>query len=119
LMHWMEDEAGQPESIVASSTQPAPLPDQPPPAADDSYLAPWIDTEKCTTCGECIQINPNIFAYNDQQKAIIKDPQGGPYKDLVKAAERCTAGIIHPGLPKERSGKEIERLIARAEKYNR
>ncbi len=64
-------------------------------------------------------MNPNIFVYNDQKKAIIKNPQGGPYKDLVKAAERCTAGVIHPGLPKDRSEKDVEKLIARAEKYNK
>ena len=84
----------------------------------NGYMAPWIDTDKCTACDECIHLNPNIFVYNDQKKAIIKDPQGGPYKDLVKAAERCTAGVIHPGLPKDRSSKGIDKLIARAERYN-
>ncbi len=83
------------------------------------YMAPWIDTPQCTSCDECIRLNPNIFVYNDKKKAIIKNPQGGPYKDLVKAAERCTAQIIHPGLPKDRSEKDIDKWIARAEKYNR
>jgi pyruvate-ferredoxin/flavodoxin oxidoreductase len=83
------------------------------------YLAPWIDTPACTSCGECIKLNPDIFQYNQENKAIIKNPQGGPYRDLVKAAERCTAQIIHPGLPKDRSEKDIEKWIARAEKYNR
>jgi pyruvate-ferredoxin/flavodoxin oxidoreductase len=83
------------------------------------YLAPWIDTPACTSCGECIKLNPDIFQYNQENKAIIKNPQGGPYRDLVKAAERCTAQIIHPGLPKDRGEKDIEKWIARAEKYNR
>jgi pyruvate-ferredoxin/flavodoxin oxidoreductase len=85
-------------------------------AAD--YMAPWIDTPKCTSCDECTRLNPNIFAYNEQKKAIIKNPQGGPYRDLVKAAERCTAQIIHPGLPKNRNEKDIDKWIARAKKYN-
>ncbi len=87
------------------------------PASD--YMAPWIDTPQCTSCDECVRLNPNIFVYNDKKKAVIKDPQGGPYKDLVKAAERCTAQVIHPGLPKDRSEKGIDKLIARAEKYNK
>lgn len=82
------------------------------------YMAPWIDTEQCTTCGECIKINPNIFAYNEHEKAIIKDPKGGPYRDLVRAAERCTAQIIHPGLPKDRTGKDIDKWIKRGEEHN-
>ncbi len=89
------------------------------PTSAGDYMAPWIDTPQCTSCDECVKLNPAIFQYNEQKKAVIKNPQGGPYKDLVKAAERCTAQIIHPGLPKERSEKDIEKWIARAEKYNR
>ena len=85
---------------------------------DGQYMAPWIDTDKCTSCDECIKLNANLFAYNDQKKATIKDPLGGPYKDLVKAAERCTARVIHPGLPKDRSEKDIAKWIKRAEKFN-
>ncbi|HXV75325.1 MAG TPA: 2-oxoacid:acceptor oxidoreductase family protein [Candidatus Polarisedimenticolaceae bacterium] len=92
----------------------------PAPAAGTTgdYLAPWIDSAECTSCDECIKLNGKIFAYDGQKKAFIKDPQGGPYRDLVKAAERCTARVIHPGLPRDRSAKEIDKWIARAEKYN-
>lgn len=87
------------------------------PSTDD-YMAPWLDTDECTSCDECIQVNSNIFAYNDNNKAFIKNPKAGPYKDLVKAAEKCTAGVIHPGLPAERSAKDIDKWIGRGEKYN-
>ncbi len=82
------------------------------------YMAPWIDTPQCTACDECVRLNPKIFQYNAAKKAEIIDPQGGPYRDLVKAAERCTAGIIHPGLPKDRSEKDVDKWIARGEKFN-
>jgi pyruvate-ferredoxin/flavodoxin oxidoreductase len=88
-------------------------------AAGGEYMAPWIDTPQCTSCDECVRLNPNLFQYNEQKKAVIKNPLGGPYRDLVKAAERCTAQVIHPGLPKDRSEKDIDKWIARAEKYNR
>jgi pyruvate-ferredoxin/flavodoxin oxidoreductase len=88
-------------------------------AADDgSWMAPWIETESCSACDECTRINPRIFAYNSAGKATIKDPAGGPYSDLVKAAERCKERIIHPGLPRDRSDPEVLRWIARGEKYN-
>ena len=84
----------------------------------DSYMAPWIESENCSACDECIKINPAIFAYNKDKKACIINPEGGPYPDLVKAAERCTAGVIHPGLPRDRSVKDIDRWIKRGEKFN-
>ena len=86
--------------------------------AEDGYMAPWIDTEDCTACDECININPTMFKYNEKKKAFIADPFAGHYKDLVKAAEKCTAQVIHPGLPRNRDEKGMDKLIARAEKYN-
>jgi pyruvate-ferredoxin/flavodoxin oxidoreductase len=81
-------------------------------------MAPWIDTEECTSCDEGTRINPQISVYNEAGKAIIKNPTGGPYSDLVKAAEKCTARVIHPGLPADRSAKDIEKWIKRGEKFN-
>jgi pyruvate-ferredoxin/flavodoxin oxidoreductase len=88
------------------------------PAATGDAMAPWIDTPQCTSCDECININPKIFAYDSNKKAYIANPDGGPYKDFVKAAERCTARVIHPGLPRDRSPKDIDKWIKRGEKYN-
>lgn len=88
------------------------------PSSNGEYMAPWLETDECSSCDECIRLNPNIFAYNEDNKAYIKNPKAGPYEDLVKAAEKCTAGVIHPGLPAEKSGKDIEKWISRGEKYN-
>jgi pyruvate-ferredoxin/flavodoxin oxidoreductase len=88
------------------------------PAAAGDYMAPWIDTAECTACDECTKLNSKIFVYNDEKKALIQDPNGGPYQDLVKAAEKCTARVIHPGLPRDRSAKNIEKWIKRGEKFN-
>jgi pyruvate-ferredoxin/flavodoxin oxidoreductase len=88
------------------------------PVASGEYMAPWIDTPECTECDECILINGDIFEYNADKQAIIKNPDAGPYRDLVKAAEKCTAEIIHPGLPRDRSAKDIAKWIKRGEKFN-
>lgn len=87
-------------------------------SSDGDYMAPWLETDECTSCDECTKLNSRIFAYNSDGKAYIKDPQGGPYQDLVKAAEKCTARVIHPGLPADRSEKDIDKWIKRGEKYN-
>jgi pyruvate-ferredoxin/flavodoxin oxidoreductase len=105
------DVGAQAPAAAAAATAAAP-------AAVGDYMAPWIDTEECTACDECIIINPKIFAYNENKKAIIADPTGGPYKDIVKSAEKCTARVIHPGLPANRSAKDSDKWIKRGEKYN-
>ncbi|WP_420319033.1 2-oxoacid:acceptor oxidoreductase family protein [Ekhidna sp.] len=84
----------------------------------DGYMAPWIETEDCSSCDECININAQIFAYNEDKKAYIKDPSAGAYSDIVKAAEKCTTQVIHPGLPTDKSEKDIDKWIKRGEKYN-
>ncbi|MBI4906090.1 MAG: 2-oxoacid:acceptor oxidoreductase family protein [Acidobacteria bacterium] len=89
-----------------------------PAGSNGDYMAPWIDSSACTSCDECININPKVFAYDDKKHAYVKDPKAGPYKDLVKAAEKCTAQVIHPGTPANRSEKDADKLLARAAKYN-
>ena len=88
------------------------------PAVEGEYMAPWLDTEECTTCDECILINPQIFEYNENRQAVIKNADGGPYRDIVKAAEKCTASVIHPGIPRDQSAKDIAKWIKRGKKFN-
>lgn len=78
---------------------------------------PWIDTELCTACGECININSKIFVYNDNKKAIIQNATAGPFRDIVKAAEKCAAGIIHPGEPANPGEKDLEKWKKRAARF--
>jgi len=118
-------DAGEAPAPVAKAPAAAPAPQAAPqpkaapePAAVGDYMAPWIDTEECTACDECVIINPQIFAYNADKKAYIVNPDGGPYRDLVKSAEKCTAQIIHPGLPRDRSAKDIDKWIKRGQKFN-
>jgi len=94
---------------------------QAPPAdsgGSGGFTPATIDAEDCTACGECIEINPNIFGWNDEQLATVINPKGGPFKDIVKAAEKCPARVIHPGTPADPNEKDLPALIERAEKFN-
>ncbi|MCW8891482.1 MAG: 2-oxoacid:acceptor oxidoreductase family protein, partial [Sedimenticola sp.] len=84
-------------------------------AAD--YEPVWIETPECTTCDECVEIAPGIFEYNDDKMAVVVNPKGGTFKDIVKAAEKCTAGCLHPGTPWDQNEKDLDKLIKRAAKY--
>ncbi|MBX7259097.1 MAG: 2-oxoacid:acceptor oxidoreductase family protein [Candidatus Hydrogenedentes bacterium] len=87
-------------------------------ASGDGAMDPILDSSACTGCGECVLVNPKVFAWNDKKQAYIKDGKAGPFRDLVKAAEKCAARAIRPGMPKDRSEKDVEKLIKRAAKYN-
>jgi len=83
-----------------------------------SFDEPWLDTEMCTTCDDCMDINKMMFVYNDNKQAIIKDAKAGPFADLVAAAEICPAKCIHPGKPLDPNEPGLEELVARAEPFN-
>ncbi len=79
---------------------------------------PWLDTIRCTSCNECININPNLFKYNGAKQAYIADARSGSFAQLVKAAEVCPAKCIHPGLPINSAEAGLPELIKRAEPFN-
>ena len=81
------------------------------------YEPVWVETPECTACDECTDLAPRVFKYNDQKQAVVIDPKGAPFKDIVKAAEKCTAGCLHPGTPWNAGEKDVEKLMKRAEKY--
>ena len=86
--------------------------------AADGYEAVYVDTPECTACDECININPKVFGYDASKKAVVLDPKAGSYLDIVKAAEKCTAGIIHPGTPWNMNEANLDKLKLRAAKFN-
>ncbi|MBM4190239.1 MAG: ferredoxin, partial [Betaproteobacteria bacterium] len=96
----------------------APTPASPVAAAADGYESVYIDTPECSACDECTTIAPKAFVYNDQKLAIVVNPQGAKFADFVKAAEKCTSGCLHPGTPWNMNEPGIEKLMARAAKYN-
>jgi pyruvate-ferredoxin/flavodoxin oxidoreductase len=87
-------------------------------AEEGEGIEPYIDTELCTTCNECTTLNPRMFAYNADKKAYVKDPRAGTFAQLVQAAEKCTARIIHPGTPLDPDEPDLEKWVKRAQPFN-
>ncbi len=107
------------DATFALASKPA-MPEAASPSGDSNgacFEPVWIDQSECTACDECVNINSKIFQYDDHKKAFVKDPRGGPFKDIVRAAEKCTGRCIHPGTPADPSEKGVEKLIKRAEKF--
>jgi hypothetical protein len=79
---------------------------------------PWIETIRCTTCNECTELNDRLFAYNEDMRAYVADPDAGTFRELVEAAETCQVAIIHPGKPRNPDEPGLEELLERAELFN-
>ena len=80
-------------------------------------IEPYIDSERCTTCNECINLNKKMFAYNADKQAYIKDPKAGTFAQLVQAAEKCPVSAIHPGTPLNPKEKDLEKWLKRAQAF--
>jgi len=53
-----------------------------------------VDEEECIGCGECAEAAPNTFELNDDNVAVVKDPQGDDEQTVVEAAKNCPVEAI-------------------------
>lgn len=111
----VKTEAAPPPVVTATvATVPAaPVEAVPERSPDEAY----IETARCSTCNECIQLNGKMFAYDGNQQAYIADINAGTYAQLVQAAESCQVSVIHPGKPRNPNEPGLDDLIKRAELF--
>ncbi len=105
----------EPEAPAQSSTEAARASEA---EEDLSFEDPYIDTPLCTSCNECVNINPAVFTYNANKQAVIADAAAGTFQDLVVAAEKCPGRCIHPGKPLNPDEPGLEALLERATPFN-
>ena len=117
-----EQEAGVPAPEEGAGAQEAAAAEEAPEgqveeAREAPSDEPYIETPRCTTCDECIEINSRMFAYDDNKQAYIADPDAGTYRQVVEAAEVCQVCIVHPGKPRNPDEPNLDELIKRAEPF--
>jgi ferredoxin len=55
-----------------------------------------IDTDECTGCETCVELCAEVFAFNeDEEKAEVIMPEGGPEDCIEEAIESCPVECIH------------------------
>jgi hypothetical protein len=59
-----------------------------------------------------------MFAYDDDMRAYIADPDAGTYRQLVEAAETCQVAIIHPGKPRNENEPNLDELVERGAPFD-
>lgn len=111
-----------PPAEAQAAVKPAeekPAPAAPAEAAQEKRAPgdPYIETERCSSCNECTNLNNVMFAYNENKQAYIANADGGTFRELVEAAESCQVAIIHPGKPRNSKEEGLEELVARADSF--
>jgi pyruvate-ferredoxin/flavodoxin oxidoreductase len=102
-----------PSVSAVAQTAAAPAPND----ADAVRIDAYIDSDRCTTCNECTNLNKKMFAYNANKQAYIKDAAAGTFAQLVMAAEKCPVSAIHPGTPLNPKEKDLEKWLKRAQAF--
>jgi pyruvate-ferredoxin/flavodoxin oxidoreductase len=108
--------AAAPAAAAVPAATAAPVAEE----AEEEGLAlePYIQSELCTACNECTNLNKKMFAYNEKKQAYIKDPRAGTFRELVMAAEKCPVSIIHPASPLNPKEKDLDKWVKRAARFN-
>ncbi len=115
-----------PAPVAPSIPAPAAAPAAPVPAAAPTATAEadealvteaYIESERCTSCNECINLNKKMFGYDEKKRAKVKDAKAGTFQQLVLAAEKCPVSIIHPGTPVNPKEKDVEKWVKRSERF--
>ena len=105
-------------SVTAVPSVVEPEPAQPAPNDQEAIrIDPYIDSDRCTSCNECTNLNRKMFAYNGDKQAYIKDASAGTFAQLVMAAEKCPVSAIHPGTPLNPKEKDLEKWLKRAQAF--
>jgi len=102
--------AAKPTTVAAPATATAAAAE-----ADE----PWIESVRCSTCNDCVNLNSLLFAYDQNKQARIADARAGTFAQIVLAAEKCPARCIHPGQPQNPNEPDLAALVVRAAPFNR
>ena len=53
-----------------------------------------VDRALCIGSGDCVDTAPDVFQLDDEDKAVVVDPDGAPLEDVIAAAGNCPVAAI-------------------------
>ncbi len=53
-----------------------------------------VDRALCIGSGDCVDTAPDVFQLDDEDKAIVVDPDGASLDDVIAAAGNCPVAAI-------------------------
>jgi ferredoxin len=53
-----------------------------------------VDRSLCIGSGDCVDTAPDVFQLDEEDKAVVVDPDGAPVDDVIQAAGNCPVSAI-------------------------
>ncbi len=53
-----------------------------------------VDRALCIGSGDCVDTAEGVFQLDDEDKAVVIDPDGAPLDDILEAAQNCPVTAI-------------------------
>jgi ferredoxin len=53
-----------------------------------------VDRALCIGSGDCVDTAPDVFQLDDEDKAVVIDPDGASVDDVIEAARNCPVSAI-------------------------
>ena len=53
-----------------------------------------VDRALCIGSGDCVDTAPDVFQLDDEDKAVVVDPDGASLDDVIEAARNCPVSAI-------------------------
>ena len=53
-----------------------------------------VDRALCIGSGDCVDTAPDVFQLDEEDKAVVVDPDGAPVDDVIAAAGNCPVSAI-------------------------
>ena len=65
-----------------------------PELSSQNRIAVRVDRALCIGSGDCVDTAPDVFQLDDEEKAVVVDPDGASVDDVVTAAGNCPVSAI-------------------------
>jgi ferredoxin len=57
-------------------------------------VAIQVDRALCIGSGDCVDTAPDVFQLDEEDKAVVVDPDGAAVDDIITAASNCPVSAI-------------------------
>jgi ferredoxin len=57
-------------------------------------VAVTVDRALCIGSGDCVDTAPDVFQLDEEDKAVVVDPDGASVDDVLDAARNCPVSAI-------------------------
>jgi ferredoxin len=65
-----------------------------PELSPENRIEVTVDRSLCIGSGDCVDTAPDVFQLDEEDKAVVVDPDGAPTDDIIAAAGNCPVSAI-------------------------